>query len=62
MAALANAKALMRGKLLSKGIKKIEHPLCRYNGTQMICVLCDAPVKNEFVWAAHILGKPHKEV
>lgn len=32
------------------------------NAGQLFCVLCNAPVKNELLWNAHIQSKKHKEV
>lgn len=37
--------------------------LDRYNSLgQLFCVLCNAPVKSELLWNAHVQSKKHKEV
>ncbi|XP_075682976.1 zinc finger protein 830 [Rhinoderma darwinii] len=42
--------------------KKIESPLAKYNSLgHLSCVVCNIPIKNELLWQAHLLGKPHKE-
>ena len=49
-------------KLAGLGTKKIESPLAKYNSAgQLTCVVCNAVVKSEMVWTAHINGKQHKE-
>ncbi|XP_020899673.1 zinc finger protein 830 [Exaiptasia diaphana] len=41
---------------------KIDSPLAKYNSLgQLFCVLCNATVKNELLWNAHVQGKKHKE-
>ncbi|XP_071489915.1 zinc finger protein 830-like [Diadema antillarum] len=42
--------------------KRIESPLAKYNNIgQLICVVCNQPVKNEILWNAHIQGKKHRD-
>ncbi|XP_072019783.1 zinc finger protein 830-like [Amphiura filiformis] len=42
--------------------KRIESPLAKYNSIgQLWCVVCNAQVKSEIVWPAHIQGRKHKD-
>ncbi|XP_072173497.1 zinc finger protein 830-like [Diadema setosum] len=42
--------------------KRIESPLAKYNNIgQLICVVCNQPVKTEILWNAHIQGKKHRD-
>ncbi|XP_071788895.1 zinc finger protein 830-like [Asterias amurensis] len=41
---------------------KINSPLAKYNSIgQLVCVVCNAQVKSEILWPAHLQGKKHKE-
>ncbi|CAB3367022.1 Hypothetical predicted protein [Cloeon dipterum] len=47
-------------KKLTQSVKKIESPLAKYSARgQLSCILCDAPVKNEGLWTAHLASKEH---
>ncbi|XP_032222156.1 zinc finger protein 830 isoform X2 [Nematostella vectensis] len=42
--------------------RKIESPLAKYNSAgQLFCVLCNAPIKSDLVWPAHVQSKKHRE-
>lgn len=42
--------------------KRVESPYAKYNSLgQLSCVLCNAQVKTEILWQAHVLGKQHKD-
>lgn len=42
--------------------KRVESPFAKYNSAgQLSCVLCNAHIKTEILWQAHVLGKPHKD-
>ena len=61
-----NVRDMLRGQLGIKHTeqnKKIDSPLTRYNTLgQLVCILCQAVVKSELAWAAHVQGKIHKDV
>ncbi|XP_053570569.1 zinc finger protein 830 [Bombina bombina] len=56
-------RRLMKAKQRETAVKKrIESPLAKYNSLgQLSCVVCNAYIKSELLWQAHILGKQHKE-
>ncbi|XP_040911318.1 zinc finger protein 830 [Toxotes jaculatrix] len=56
-------RRLMREKQRqSTDKKRIESPFAKYNSLgHLSCVLCSVQVKSELLWAAHVLGKQHKE-
>ncbi|XP_014205878.1 zinc finger protein 830 [Copidosoma floridanum] len=55
-------KAMLEAKKKHSSIKKIEHPLARYNELdQLVCILCKIQVRNEAVWPVHLNSKSHKE-
>ncbi|XP_061696278.1 zinc finger protein 830 [Syngnathoides biaculeatus] len=56
-------RRLMREKQRQTSEKKrVESPFAKYNSLgHLSCVLCNAQVKSELLWPAHVLGKLHKE-
>ncbi|XP_057713637.1 zinc finger protein 830 [Corythoichthys intestinalis] len=56
-------RRLMREKQRQTSEKKrIESPFAKYNSLgHLSCALCNTHVKSELLWAAHVLGKQHKE-
>ncbi|KAL1468089.1 hypothetical protein MTO96_025651 [Rhipicephalus appendiculatus] len=57
-------KRLMRERkeALSQSTKKITSPYRTYNSLgQLTCSVCVVHVKSETLWAAHILGKAHRQ-
>ncbi|XP_065288007.1 zinc finger protein 830 [Dermacentor albipictus] len=57
-------KRLMRERkeALSQSTKKITSPYAKYNSLgQLTCSVCMVHVKSETLWAAHVLGKAHKQ-
>ncbi|GAB6031893.1 hypothetical protein CHUAL_010289 [Chamberlinius hualienensis] len=58
----AELRRLMKEKQkqLSKE-KKIDSPLAKYVDGQLVCIVCDSPVKTEALWPAHVNGRIHKQ-
>ncbi|XP_037644608.1 zinc finger protein 830 [Sebastes umbrosus] len=56
-------RRLMRAKQRQTTDKKrVESPFAKYNSLDHLsCTLCNAQVKSELLWPAHVLGKQHKE-
>lgn len=43
-------------------IKKITHPFAKYDETsRLVCIVCNAPVKSEAVWQAHLGSLGHRD-
>lgn len=40
---------------------KIDNPLAKYSGGQLMCVLCSSVVRSEKAWPVHLNSKQHKE-
>lgn len=41
---------------------KVTHPFAKYDETnRLICIVCNAPVKNQTVWQAHLGSSAHRD-
>ncbi|XP_065666562.1 zinc finger protein 830-like isoform X1 [Hydra vulgaris] len=55
-------RKLMKLQKAAGSVKKINHPLAKYNNLdQIVCIVCDLTVKNEIMWNTHLQSRKHKE-
>lgn len=59
----ANVRRLLKKQQSERNkATKVTHPFAKYDDTgRLLCIVCNAPVKNEGVWQAHLGSTAHRE-